>query len=203
MTVSSEMPIAAQGVARAFDELAHGQPSGGDQQKADVRGGTDQAGQHGPRLAGPDFHHQRHAERPFAPHAQGREQPQDEDLGRRFGESTQAGENGIRQHAPDHGPHAAHAIAEPAKQQSATGRANQERRRYPGRPKADLVLGIRPQQFQQRRPGHERKQAHLQAVEHPTQKCSGQRHVLRAASQPVGHILRGGSCHDSSWVQVR
>ena len=74
----------------------------------------------------PDFHDERHAQRPFAAHAECRQEPQTGERPRRAGQPAQPAEDRVRQHAERHRPHPADAVAEPAEQHAAGGRPHEE-----------------------------------------------------------------------------
>ena len=97
--------------------------------------------------------------------------------------------NGIRQHAQRHGPHAADAIAQPAKEHAAGGGADQKAGRNHAEPKPNLLLaGTGEARSCKAGPADHGKDAHLGAVKHPAQQRGEQGHPLTGADSPVLRI---------------
>src|SRR5207302_8458106 len=97
---------------RLVDELAQAQPDDGDEEVADVSGRPHEARQKSARAIGPKLVNEGDAERPFAPHAERRDESQDADLPCRRRESTQARNEGIGEYGKHHRTHAAKTITE-------------------------------------------------------------------------------------------
>jgi hypothetical protein len=91
------------------------------------------------------------------------------------GQAAQPGEEGVGQHTQGHGPDAADAVAEPAEQDAAGRRPDQEAGCDDAEPQADDALVGRAEQVLDRRPADQREDAHLGAVEQPAQQCRRQR----------------------------
>ena len=176
-------PQLTQQFAHAIDEVHQHQAQQTDEQHADVGGGADQPSEKRPRTIGPDLGDQRHAERPFAAHAERRDESQHGDVPGLAGESAQAGENRVGDDAERHRANAADAIAEPAEQHAAGGRADQKDRHDHAEPFAfERGIGgeFAVQQLVECRRADQREHADLEAVEHPAQQRGDERHPFAA-----------------------
>ena len=101
------------------------------------------------------------------------------------------GEDRVRENAQRHRADAADAIAKPAEEHAAGGRAHQEHGDDRAEPLRRLRGRRRSQQIVQRRAADQREQPHLEAVEHPTQQGGRQCH-------PSSEIRFGNLRHDAS-----
>ena len=154
-----------------------------DQQHADVGGRADQTGEKRARAVGPDFGHQRHAERPFAAHAERGDESQHGDVPGLASETAKSREDRVGRNAQRHRAHAADAIAKPAEQHAARGRADEEHGHDHAEPLAfERGIGgeLAVQQLVERGRPDEREHADLEAVEHPAQQRGDQRHPFAA-----------------------
>ncbi len=113
----------------------------GDEHVAHVRRGADQAGEQTARAVGPDLHHERDAQRPFATHAERRHEAQDHDLPRGRRQAAQPAKDGVGEDAQRHGADAAEAVAEPAEQDAAGRCADEKGGGGPGEPQPDFAVG--------------------------------------------------------------
>ena len=143
--------------------------------------------------------YQRDAQRPFAAHAQRGDETKRAQVPRLLREVRQTGEQRIRQDAERHGAHPADAVAQPAEDQPAAGRAHEKQRGDLPHPHLDELFvqhaggGLH---LLQRGPRHEREDAHLHPVEHPAEKG-------RQQHQPLAFVLRsrvGGEHEVGDWV---
>src|SRR5262249_34584241 len=66
--------------AQLFDQCGQPKANDSNEQETDVGRRADQRRQEAARSFGPDFHHQRHAQRPFASHSERRDKPQESNL---------------------------------------------------------------------------------------------------------------------------
>ena len=121
-----------------------------------------------------------HPQRPLPSHAQRRDEAKQKDLLRRIGDAAQPHENRVGDDGKTHRPHPAQTVAEPAEEHAARGRADQKPRDHQAEPGVDRAFARLAQEINQRGPTDERKEPHLEAVEHPAQKGGGQRDPLRA-----------------------
>ena len=180
----------------AADEAVQADAQHADHQKSEIRGRADEPGNQRARFVRPDFVDQRHAERPLAAHAERGDEPQRRDVPRFGREAAQSGEHRIREDAQRHRAHAADAIAEPAEEHAAGRGADEEH----GDDGAEPLRGLRgrrgSKQIVERRPADQRKQAHLEAVEHPSQQGGRQRH-------PASEVRFGGLRHIGGFDRLR
>ena len=152
-------------------------------------------GQDGPAAGRPTFHDQRHSQRPFSPHAQRRQETQPRYLLCVLGQTAQARKQGIGQHAKHHPPYAPYPIAQPAKKPTSQRSAKQKCSRDAAVPQADRPVDSLGQQYplrlilrgsglrllaaeakhlDERRPGHERENPHLETIKQPAQERGDQ-----------------------------
>ena len=119
-------PDAEQQRFDAADEPVQADAEEADHEKSEVRRGADEAGDQRARFVRPDFVDQRDAERPFAAHAERRDEPQRGDVPRLGRKPAEAGKQRVGEDAQRHRAHAADAVAEPAEEHAAGRGADEE-----------------------------------------------------------------------------
>jgi len=179
-------------------QLQHRHAQHGDEQVADICSSADEARSEGARFAGPDFIHERDAERPLAAHSERRDEAQRRDVPRFGREAARAGEDCIGEDAHRHRAHTANFVTEPAEEHAAAGRADEE----DGDDHAEPLCRIRclggTEQIGERSLADEREQPHLEPVEKPPEEGSDQGHDLSALRDGEGgdwdrgHSSKGG-----------
>ena len=121
--------------------------------------------------------------------AQGRDVPC---LGRK---AAQAGEDRVGEDAQGHRAHAPDLVPQPAEDDAAAGRPNEEDGDDRAEPFRGVVrIGVRTEQVLQRRLADEREEAHLEAVEEPAQKRGQQGHVFRGGRRRGGRGCFAHAC---------
>jgi hypothetical protein len=137
----------------------------------------------------PTFHHQRHAQRPFPAHPQGRQKSAPAQMPRNLREISESREKRIRQNARRQRAHATNPISQPTKYHSARRRAQQKTRCHLRHPRPHLRIRPARQHAQQRRPRHHREQPNFESIEQPSQKRRQQNHPLpaRQTHRPSRH----------------
>jgi hypothetical protein len=142
----------------------------------------------------PRLHHERNPQRPFAAHAERGDKARHQQVPRFRGEIDQTGEQRVEQHAQRHRADAPDAIAQPAKDDAARGRAEEERGGHVAHPLSDKRVRDRDAlgSLHELQGGarDERKQAHFEAIEHPAEGGGDQNGVETLVGR-----LRGGWLH--------
>ena len=153
-------------------------------------------------LRRPRLRHERRATRPLAAHAESEQRAEDRELPEGLRQSARRGEDGVEQHARDHGARAAEAIGDVAEDQPAD-RAAQQR---DGPERAGLRL--REPELRDDRRERQREQHDVERVERPAhrggderapRRCVGdappaeQTGVVRGCRQRHAYVSRGRS----------
>ncbi len=191
-----------QPVLDGSGDLIHHQSQESDQQISHIRRGTDQTCHQSPRTVRPDLHHQGHPQRPFAPHTESSNKPQDRDLPGRCRKTAQTGEKRIGDDTQRHGPHAANSVTQPAEQNAARRSPHQKHRRDHTEEECHLLRfgsSRRPrhaQQFADRGSPDQGEQPHFGPIKQPAEQCGSQCHPFS------GTGFRGRRIHETSQAFV-
>src|SRR6185436_1434631 len=116
------------------------------------------------RLRRPELRDERDAQRPFAAHAERRDEAEGAELPRRPDQAAEPGEDRVAQDAPHHRLHAPDAVAEPAEEDAARGGPDEEAGDDAAEPEADVAFGAAAQELAERGPSGDREEADFQPV---------------------------------------